>query len=154
MSEQNNSNSTSAELIASNVIDIRKAVFGGGTSGGGGSKSSGSTSGGGEGSSIKASDIVGPTAQGIASQAVAQSMAILVQDSVDLFRNIGTIESTAIGAATAKWLAAPENVLYKQIIDSSTEVLEKVTTLLSTVGDTAAKISDGFPKGKVDGKSG
>ena len=101
-------------------------------------------------SKINAADVSVPQAQGVAAQAVAQSMAILIQDSSDLFRNISTIESTAIGTATAKWLADPYNASYEQIIKSSTQVLTEVAKLVGTVGDTASKVLADFPKGSTN----
>lgn len=129
---------SSAALVQSNVIDIRKAVTGG--LGGGGADGAGGGAAGGASGPVQHS-------QGMAVQSVAQSMAILIQDTADLFRNIGTIESTAIGTATAKWLADPYNPSYQLIIQSSTKVLNDAATLVGTVGETAAKVLAEFPKG-------
>ncbi len=79
-------------------------------------------------------------AGGLAVQSVGQSMAIAVQDAVDLMRNIGTIETTAIGTATAKWIQEPENVFYPTIIASSTATLAAVAELLKTIGQNTATV--------------
>ncbi len=83
-----------------------------------------------------------PTQQGnnMVAQSVAQSMAIAVQDVVDLMRNISAIETSAIGAATAKWIAEPENVFYPVIIEKSTETMAEIATLMKTVGENTAYI--------------
>src|ERR1043165_3652700 len=83
-----------------------------------------------------------PTQQGnnLVAQSVAQSMAIAVQDTVDLMRNISAIETTAIGAATAKWIEQPENVFYPTIIASSTATLNTIAALLKTVGENTASV--------------
>ena len=77
-------------------------------------------------------------------QSVAQSMAIAVQDVVDLMRNISTIETTAIGAATAKWIEQPENVFYPTIIASSTATLNAIAALMKTVGEDTATVLQQF----------
>jgi len=76
----------------------------------------------------------------IAVQSVAQSMAIAVQDSADMLRNISTIETTAIGAATAKWLAEPANVAYKEVIETSQQQIEKAAQTFAQVGAITAKV--------------
>jgi hypothetical protein len=67
-------------------------------------------------------------------------MAIAVQDSVDLLRNIGTIETTAIGVATANWIKQPENVFYPVIIETCTNVISEVAKLMSTIGEQSAGV--------------
>lgn len=77
-------------------------------------------------------------------QSVAQSMAIAVQDAVDLMRNISAIETTAIGAATAKWIENPENVAYPVIIANSTTTLNAIAALMKTVGENTASVLQQF----------
>ncbi len=77
---------------------------------------------------------------GMATQAVAQSMAIAVQDSVDMLRNVTTIETTAIGMATAKWLEQPENPFYPVIITTSTATMTAVAEVMKTIGENTVTI--------------
>ncbi len=77
-------------------------------------------------------------------QSVAQSMAIAVQDAVDLMRNISAIETTAIGAATAKWIENPENPAYPVIIANSTTTLNASAALMKTVGENTASVLQQF----------
>lgn len=86
--------------------------------------------------------------QGMAVQSVAQSMAIAVQDATDLLRNVSTIETTAIGVATSKWISEPANLLYKPIIDQSMQVMQETAKVFSTIGNSAGAIVGNFPGGK------
>lgn len=85
-------------------------------------------------------------ALGLAAQPIAQSMAILVQDSTDLFRNIATVETTAIGTATAKWIAEPPNVAYKEIIDTSKTVIQDMAKIVEQVGKISAGVLAEYEK--------
>ncbi len=78
---------------------------------------------------------------------VNQSIASAVQHATDLLRNITTIETTVIGIASAKWLAEPANVAYKEIIDNAKENITFAVDNLTAVG-TAGKsvLSDLEPK--------
>lgn len=76
---------------------------------------------------------------------VAQSMAIQVQDTTDLVRNIGAVETAAIGTATAKWIEEPENTQYRRIIDHSVSVLEDTAALFEDLGIAAGEILRKFP---------
>ena len=105
----------------------------------------------GKGLNLKA--VAGTTANeqaaGLATQSVAQSMAIAIQDAADLLRNISTIESTAIGIATAKWIADPVNVAYKEVIQTSQQVIGDTAKTMGEIGKIAAQILTEFPsKGK------
>jgi hypothetical protein len=75
---------------------------------------------------------------------IAQSVAIAVQDAVDLMRNISAIETTAIGAATAKWIENPENPAYPVIIANSTTTLNAIAALMKTVGENTASVLQQF----------
>lgn len=90
----------------------------------------------------------GPTpaqqAQGLALQSVAQSAAMIVQDASNLFRNLSTIEATAIGAATAKWIETPENVAYLLIIEESQRVIQNAATIIEAAGQSASKVLQAF----------
>lgn len=92
---------------------------------------------------------VHPKAQatGLAVQSVAQSAAMIVQDAGNLFRNLSTIEATAIGAATAKWIADPDNVAYLLIIEESQRVLQNATAIIEAAGQSASKVLAAFGGG-------
>jgi len=78
---------------------------------------------------------------------INQSIAEAVQDATDLLKNISTIETTVIGVASAKWLAEPENVLYKEIIDNAKENISFAVKNLAEVGSAGASVlSDLKPK--------
>ena len=85
------------------------------------------------------------TAEGMVLQSVAQSMAIGIQDATDLMRNIGAVETAAIGTATAKWIQEPQNTLYQQIIDHSVSVLESASEVFKNLGYTAGDVLENFP---------
>lgn len=90
----------------------------------------------------------GPTpsaqASGLALQSVAQSAAMIVQDASNLFRNLSTIEATAIGAATAKWIETPENVAYLLIIEESQRVIQNAATIIEAAGKSASQVLQAF----------
>lgn len=77
---------------------------------------------------------------GLGVQSVAQSMAIAVQDATDLLRNISTIEATALGVATAKWVAEPENLAYKVIIDNCGKVIKDTAQTLEEIGTNTSNV--------------
>lgn len=77
-------------------------------------------------------------------QSVAQSAAIAVQDSVEMMRNISTVEVTAIGVATAKWIENPANVAYGAIIAESMMVMDQAATTMSTIAEKAAAMLTAF----------
>lgn len=81
---------------------------------------------------------------GLATQSIAQSMAIAMQDATDMLRNISTIETTAIGVATAKWVEMPENVAYKLIIDTAGEVIANTAKLVATIGQETASVLSAY----------
>lgn len=86
-------------------------------------------------------------ATGLAVQSVAQSAAMIVQDATNLFRNLSTIEATAIGAATAKWIETPENVAYLLIIEESQRVLQNATAIIEAAGKSASSVLAAFGQG-------
>ncbi len=73
-------------------------------------------------------------------QSIAQSAAIAIQDATDLMRNVSTVETTAIGAATAKWLATPENVAYKEVIEQSLKTIKGVADVYKDIGTKTADV--------------
>ena len=86
-------------------------------------------------------------ANGLALQSVAQSAAMIVQDASNLFRNLSTIEATAIGVATAKWIETPENVAYLLIIEESQRVIQNAATIIEAAGQSASKVLQAFSGG-------
>lgn len=88
--------------------------------------------------------MAGESAKEIMKASIAQSMGQAVQDATDTLRNISTVETTVIGVASAKWLAEPANVAYKEIIESAQKNIESAVNNLGTVGETAAKILGEF----------
>jgi hypothetical protein len=73
-------------------------------------------------------------------QSVAQTTAIAVQDAADLMRNVGTAETVAIGAATAKWIAQPSQVGYREIINKSLETIKATAAAFKDIGDAAVYV--------------
>ena len=77
-------------------------------------------------------------------QSIAQSAAISVQDATDMMRNVTTVEVTAIGVATAKWIADPSNVQYVEIINKALSTLKETALLYETMGQKAANVLKQF----------
>ena len=77
-------------------------------------------------------------------QSVGQTTAIVIQDGADMLRNISTIEVTAIGAATAAWLATGLEAVYKPIIEESVKVMQDSADLYLKIGQNAYTVLDQF----------
>jgi hypothetical protein len=78
-------------------------------------------------------------------QSVGQTTAIVIQDAADMLRNINTVETTAIGAATAKWIATgSSDPVYQTIISSSLEVMTQAAGLYLLIGQNAFKVLTQF----------
>ena len=71
---------------------------------------------------------------------VNQSIAQAVESASDLLRNISTIETTVIGVASAKWLAEPANMAYKEIIENAKENITFAVENLASVGTAGASV--------------
>lgn len=71
---------------------------------------------------------------------ISQSIASAVEGATDLLRNISTIETTVIGVASAKWLADPTNVAYKDIIENAKENITFAVENLASVGTAGASV--------------
>ncbi|WP_337841420.1 hypothetical protein [Rheinheimera sp.] len=80
------------------------------------------------------------SAQQLIQPSVNQSVALAVQSAVDLMRNLNTIETTVIGVASASWLADPENMAYKQIIETATKTITFAVENLAQVGSVGAQV--------------
>ena len=77
-------------------------------------------------------------------QSIGQTTAIVIQDAGDMLRNISTIETTAIGAATAKWLANPSELQYVEIIAASLVGIAVVAEIYELIGSNAANVLSKF----------
>ncbi len=80
---------------------------------------------------------------GKAQQAVAQSVSLLVQDAVDIQRNLSVVSSTAIGVAISQYLATT-NKDYLDAIDTAQNVLSCVSNNFEKIGVAAAKTLQAF----------
>ena len=76
-------------------------------------------------------------------QSIGQTTAIVIQDAGDMLRNVSTIEVTAIGAATAAWLAT-KDPQYKDIIDASMKVIQDAAATYLTIGQNAYQVLNQF----------
>jgi hypothetical protein len=78
-------------------------------------------------------------------QSIGQTTAIVIQDAADMLRNISTVETTAIGAATAKWIATGStDPVYQTIIMSSLDVMTQAAGLYLLIGQNAYKVLNQF----------
>ena len=73
-------------------------------------------------------------------QSIAQTSAIAIQDAADMMRNISTVETTAIGVATAKWIANPTNQAYKEIIDKSISMIKDSAKAYGEIGKSVHEV--------------
>lgn len=126
MSEQPNN----LELVKASTGAIQKAVYSGQAS----SPSSSPPS---DGKGLSALDQ--STARAV--QSIGQTTAIVIQDAGDMLRNISTIESTAIGAATAAWIASEGvDVIYETIIDKGMTIMQEAADLYLKIGQNAYQV--------------
>lgn len=131
------SESSNLELIQANSRSIQRAVFGGKGAGPLGSPP------------IGGSGQDGLTAfeqsSARAVQSVGQTTAVVIQDASDMMRNISTIETTAIAAATSAWIASEGlDIAYKQIIDEGMSVMNAAATLYLKIGKNAYEVLSQF----------
>jgi hypothetical protein len=81
-------------------------------------------------------------------QSVGQTTAIVIQDAADMLRNVNTVETTAIGAATAKWIATgSSDPVYETIITKSLEVMTQAAGLYLVIGKNAFAVLSQFQMG-------
>jgi hypothetical protein len=85
-----------------------------------------------------------------AAQSIGQTTAIVIQDAADMLRNINTIETTTIGAATAKWIATRDPV-YREIIDNALKVMQDAAGLYLTIGTNAHEVLTKFEAASISG---
>jgi hypothetical protein len=76
-------------------------------------------------------------------QSIGQTTAIVIQDAADMLRSVNTVEITAIGAATAKWLATKDPV-YQEMIQASMKVMQDAVALYSKIGTDAYQVLTQF----------
>jgi len=91
------------------------------------------------------SGVVRTSGAGKAYQSVAQSSAMAVQDATDYLRNMGTMSTTAVGAAMAQLLADPKEFgLYKEVINEAQGLVTKAADNFKTIGKDAAEVLQNF----------
>jgi hypothetical protein len=78
-----------------------------------------------------------------ATQAVAQSAAMAIQDATDNLRNSMTIATTAIGVAMSQFIATGDHG-YKHVIDSAQDVIDKAAKQFKHIGTDSAEVLQGF----------
>ena len=91
--------------------------------------------------------------QAKAVQSIGQTTAIVIQDAGDMLRNINAVETTAIGAATAAWIAT-KNEKYQTMIQQSMTTMQNAAALYLTIGTNAASVLNlfgGTPSGGTAG---
>ena len=81
----------------------------------------------------------GSDAYKIMQASIAQSVEQAVQDSVDSYQRISTIEETAIAVATARWITTKEPV-YAEIIENANENMVKAIDRITLVGTACASV--------------
>jgi len=130
-----NGQKTNLELVQSSTQAIRDAVYNGtATTGSGGSGASGMSA------------LDQSTARAV--QSIGQTTAIVIQDAGDMLRNISTVETTAIGTATAAWIASGgTDVIYEQIIDKGMSIMQDAAALYLTIGKNAYTVLMQFKPG-------
>lgn len=91
------------------------------------------------GSGVSASD----QAKARAVQSIGQTTAIVIQDAAEMLRNTNTVQVTAIGSATAKWIATRDSV-YQEIIQNCMRVMQDAAALYLTIGTNAHQVLTQF----------
>ena len=127
--------SKNLEIVQANTRSIQKAVFSGVGAGPLGSPPLGRTD--------------GPTpfeqSAARAVQSVGQTTAVVIQDASDMLRNISTIETTAIAAATSAWIASEGlDIAYETIIDKGMAIMNDAAALYLTIGQNAYAVLNQF----------
>ncbi|SRR6266576_305744 len=76
-------------------------------------------------------------------QSVGQTTAIVIQDAAEMLRNTNTVEVTAIGAATAKWIATKDPA-YQEIIQNCMKIMQDAAALYLTIATSAQQALNEF----------
>ena len=92
-------------------------------------------------------EVVRTEGAGKAYQAVAQSMAIAVQDATDYLRNISSIASTAIAVSTQLMIQERQVEPYGSIIAKSQESVNSSAEIFERIGKSSGEILKQFPSG-------
>lgn len=120
---------TNLELVQASTQAIRDAIYDGAVT-----SAAGSGSGSSGGATVTALD----QSAARAVQSIGQTTAIVIQDAGDMLRNISTIETTSIGAATAAWIASGgADVIYETVIEECMTIMNKAADLYKTIGQNA-----------------
>jgi hypothetical protein len=91
------------------------------------------------GSGVSASDQ--STARAV--QSIGQTTAIVIQDAAEMLSNTNTVEVTAIGSATARWIATRDPV-YQEIIQNCMKVMQDAAALYLTIATNAHQALNEF----------
>lgn len=135
------------QLIRQSVRDTHLAVFPSTRKAAGGPESAESSAlgqaeeNGGNAAAVWATSYEQSVAKAI--QSIGQTTAIVIQDAADMLRNVSTVEVTAIGAATAKWIATTDPQ-YKDIIEESINVINQAAAAYLTIGQNAYTVLSKF----------
>jgi len=78
-------------------------------------------------------------------QSIGQTTAIIIQDAAEMLRNINTVEITAIGAATTKWISTGD-AAYQESILNSLKIMQEAAALYLTIGTNAHEVFARFKK--------
>lgn len=78
-----------------------------------------------------------------ATQAIAQTTAIVIQDGADMLRNVSTIEVTTIGAATAAFFAT-NNPIYLGVIQQALATINTAAETYVKIGQSAYTVLSQF----------
>ena len=79
-------------------------------------------------------------------QSIGQTTAIVIQDAAEMLRNINTVEITAIGAATTKWISTGD-AAYHETILNSLKIMQEAAALYLTIGTNAHEVLARFKTG-------
>jgi Na+/citrate or Na+/malate symporter len=135
--------SSNLDLVRQSVRHTQLALFGGGTGAGAAPLAA-------EQAAVQTGKDL-QTAYGAAVgktvQSIGQTTAIVIQDAADMLRNVSTVEVTAIGAATAAWIATKQTQPYKDIIEESITVMQQAAALYLTIGQNAYTVMNQFNPG-------
>lgn len=82
-----------------------------------------------------------------AAQSIGQTTAIVIQDAAEMLRNINTVEITAIGAATTKWISTGD-AAYQEAILNSIKIMQEAAALYLTIGTNAHEVLARFKTGE------
>lgn len=129
------------ELVQKSVMATSRAIFGAPSAGDSGDHSPGAK----DAPPVPPADWTTAYAQSLAKavQSIGQTTAIVIQDAGDMLRNISTVETTAIGAATAAWIATKDEK-YKDIITESMTIINGAADAYLKIGQNAYAVFSQF----------